>query len=148
MNAEVQIDDFTIGIVPSTMIDIIWDKVKPHLEKVVEKSNDFTIESTYDRLVRNDSLLLTVSRGADIIAVNTVHVETLSSGVKTLYIGLVGGDELDIWSERMLKFIEAIAKDYGCTELRGMVVRKGWLKKMQPYGWSEAFTTVRYKIGE
>jgi len=148
MNAEVEIDDFTISVVPSTMIDLIWDKAKPHLEKVSDKSDDFTIESTYNRLINGDSMLLTVSRGAEVIAVNTVHIEVLSSGIKTLYIGLVGGDELDIWSKRMLQFIETIAKDYGCTELRGMVVRKGWLKKMQPYGWSEAFTTVRYKIGE
>ncbi len=142
-------NDLIIAAVPSNMINIIWDKVEPLLEMVVRKSpEDIVAEVTKEELLKGALLLVTISRGTDIIAVNVLDVRTLDSGIKVLYIPITAGSEMDLWIDRFLEIATAIAKDYNCVELRGLAVRNGWLRKLKPHGWEELFTTIRYKIGE
>ena len=55
---------------------------------------------------------------------------------------------LDEWAEDFMVILKAAAKGYGCSELRGMAVRKGWMTKLKPLGWEEMFTTVRCTLGD
>ncbi len=142
-------DDFIIAVVPSTMIDIVWDKVRPLLQLVVDRSPEDIVESvTKERLVDGHLLLVTISRGSEIIAINVLDVRELDSGIKALYVCITAGSEMDSWIERFLEIVTAIAKDHNCVEIRGFAVRNGWIRKMKPYGWEELFVTLRYKIGE
>ena len=141
--------DLVIAAVPCTMIDLIWDKVLPFVKMVEEKTpEDIVAEVTKVELLKGALLLVTISRGTDLIAINVLDVRTLDSGVKVLYIPITAGSEMDLWIDRFLEITTAIAKDYNCVELRGLAVRNGWLRKLKPYGWEEMFTTIRYKIGE
>ncbi len=142
-------NDLIIAAVPCTMIDIIWDKVRPLLQLVVDKSPEDIVESvTKEHLINGDLLLVTISRRSDIIAINVLDVRELDSGIKALYVCITAGSEMDSWIERFLEIVTAIAKDHNCVEIRGFAVRNGWIRKMKPYGWEELFTTLRYKIGE
>lgn len=142
-------DNLIIAAVPQTMLDLVWDRVVPHLEKPIALSHgEVTLESIKKRLLSGDVLLITVSRGTEIIAVNTVEVRTCESGLRALFIPLIGGSEMDEWMDRFLDIVKAIAKDFNCTELRGIAARKGWMRKLAPLGWSEVSTIIKCDVGD
>jgi len=149
MDMKVKQEELIIASVPATMIDLIWDKVEPLLQLVVDKSpEDIVAEVTKEELLKGNLLLVTISRGAELIAINVLDIRTLDSGIKALYICITAGSEMDLWMDKILEFGIAVAKEHNCVELRGFAVRNGWVRKLKPYGWEELFVTLRYKIGE
>ena len=141
--------NYTILVVHASMINLIWHQVEPIVNRVVEKAPyDMNMEKIRERLVSGEDALMTISDGPIIIGVVVLTVRTLDSGVRVLLLPVVGGDDIDNWMDDGFIIVFAIAKQHGCTELRGLSARKGWLKKMSNYGWEEVFTTVRCPIGE
>ena len=149
MKVEVEKEIFNMACVPANMIDFVWDQVEPLIEEVAKRAPDDIITSVAKaELILGNKLLLIIARGKKIIAAHVLDVRVLDSQVRVLYISISSGKEMDSWLDQFHKTCEAIAKDYSCTELRGLACRKGWMSKLQPYGWEEMFTTIRYKIGE
>lgn len=149
MNANVEelFKPYVIGAVPANMIDLIWDRVEPLIKTVEEKApDDISLEVVRERLLSGNNLLVTVSSGPEIIAVNVIDIKELDTGMKILYIPITAGTDMENWIREFLDIAKAIALDHGCDELRGMAVRDGWLKKLKPYGWEPMFTTVRCKV--
>jgi hypothetical protein len=131
------------------MVELIWDQMMPLVELVAEKApQDIVVSAVRENLLAGTMMAVIVYREQTIIAVNVLDVKTLDSGIKVLYVPIIGGAELDLWAEDFMTLLKAVAKDYGCSELRGMAVRKGWMTKLKPLGWEEMFTTVRCKLGE
>ena len=142
-------EPLVVSAVPYTMIDLIWDRVEPLIRSVEALApEDISTPLVKDNLRLGRNLLVCISRGSEVIAVNVLDVRTMDSGIKVLYIPITAGDCMDEWLDNFLDVAKAIAKDYGCTELRGLAVRKGWIKKLESYGWEEMFTTIRCKLGE
>lgn len=138
------LNGLTIASVPSNLIDLVWDQMVPILDMCIRKAPDDLVASVvYEQLKTNNSMLLMVYRGPKVIAINVLDIKVLDSGVRVLYIPIIAGSEMDVWLEEAHRICVQIAKDYNCTELRGIAVRKGWMSKLQPYGWEEMFTTVR-----
>lgn len=140
-------DDIIIAACPPTMIPLIWDRAAPLLELPIALAHgEVTLDTMKKKLLMGESLLITVSRGTEIIAVNTVEVRHFESGLKALYIPLIGGTEMEEWMDRFLNIVSAIGKDLGCTELRGIAARKGWIRRLKPLGWSEVSTIIKCDI--
>lgn len=138
---------YAISVVHATMIPVIWDEVLPIIMRVVEKApDDIDPPTVLKELMANNQALMTISDGSTIVGAVTIVYRVLDSGVKTLYLPIVAGDDLDGWMDDGFNIIIAIAKNLGCTELRGLSARKGWMRKLQQYGWEECFTTVRCAI--
>jgi hypothetical protein len=149
METKVEAEIFNMACVPANMIDFVWDQVEPLIETVAKRAPDDIVTNVVkDYLYKGDKLLLVIARGKTIIAAHVLDVRVLESQTRVLYISISSGKEMDAWLDQFHKTCEAIAKDYSCTELRGLACRKGWMNKLQPYGWEEMFTTIRYKIGE
>ena len=141
--------ELIITAVPDTMIDLIWDKVEPLIKMVETKApDDIVANAVKDALRTGKQLLVIIYRESKIIALNVLDVRTLDSGKKVLYIPITAGDEMESWLDNFLMVAKAIAKDYECVELRGLAIRRGWLKKLKPHGWEEMFTTIRCELGE
>jgi len=139
--------NITIAAVPQTLIEVIWDRVEELLQRVVNVSHgELTLELIKKNLIKGDYLLITIAKGKDIIAVNILEIRTFQSGIKALYIPITGGDDLDEWMPRFLELAEGIARDYRCTEMRGLAVRAGWLRKLKPYGWEPVHTVIRCPV--
>ena len=141
--------DLKMGVVPYTMIDLVWDRVLPVIQLAADKApEDVCCQVIYDELANGAKLLVAISRGAEIIAVNVLDMRTLDTGIKILYIPITAGKEMDLWLDHFLVLAKDIAKAHNCVELRGLAVRNGWIKKLKPHGWEEMFTTIRCKLGE
>lgn len=140
--------NYTISAVPVTMLDLVWDRAAPLLKLPIDLSADeLTLDSVYQRIKSGNTLLLTVSNGPDIIAVVTAEIRSFDTGMKALYLPLIGGTDMENWFDRMHDIAAAIAKDFDCQELRGIAVRKGWLRVLKDKGWSEVSTIVKYPLG-
>lgn len=139
----------TIAAVPVEMLGIVWPLAAPHIERVIQKAPDeITMDALYKRVTSSNSLLVVICDGKDVIAANILEVRTFDTGIRSLYIPITGGDRLNEWMVDFLTVCKAIAKDYKCTQLRGLAVRKGWMRKLEPLGWEEVHTVIKCEIGE
>lgn len=138
-----------IAPVPITLLDHVWDKCIPHLEKVIKKSpTELSLKTIRESLEKGSQMLFTISDGPEVVAVNIVEKVDFPTGLSVLSIPITGGTRMDEWLERFLKIASALAEDMGCTELRGMAVRKGWLRKLEGYGWEPVFTVIRCPVNK
>jgi len=132
-----------IAAVPIQMVELIWDKCVPHLVRVIDKApNDINLESIKKNLLSGQTLMVTICDSGDVIAVNIMETCTYETGHKVMFIPIVGGDRLEEWMKDFLDIAHQIAREYGCQELRGMAVRKGWEKVLKSYGWHSVHTIL------
>jgi hypothetical protein len=141
--------NYQITPVPQTLIEFLWPQIEGFIQSVVDVSHDeVTVESIKSRLIEGSSLLLVTSRLGEIIAATMIEIRTFDSGIKALYIPVVGGTEMDNWSDQFFRIVHAIAKDFGCRELRGLAARKGWVRKLKDKGWEEVCINMRCMVQE
>ena len=141
--------EYTVTVVPRRMLDFVWDQCEPLIERVAKRAPDDIVTAITKQNLFNDAQrLIIISKGDSIYACHVLDVRTLDSGKNVLYISISAGEDMEEWLDDFHQLCEAIAKEHNCIELRGLACRKGWMKKLQPYGWSEQFTTIGYKVGE
>jgi hypothetical protein len=141
----------SFAVVPPAIIPVIWDKIQPYLKPVAEvSSGDLTEESIYNDMVNGINITIIVMDACKIIGVNTVQVHTFNSGLKCLYVPIIGGERIDEWGEEFFCMCKKFAKEQGCTELRGMAARGGWLRKLKQHDlhWQSCYDVIRYDLSE
>ena len=139
--------EYKISAVPANMIECLWDKIEPIIRRPIELShNEVTVDIAKKELMSGGVMLIVITKGPDIIAINTLEVRTFPTGKKALYIPLTGGDDLDKWMEEFLETAKQIAIGYKCTHIRGLAVRKGWLRKLEYLGFEPISTTIEMEI--
>jgi len=139
--------ELTIGACPPNLIGLLWDQVEALILDVVEKApDDISVSHTKKQLEAGEVLLVTISDGAELVAINVLNVSTLDTGLKVLYIPITSGTRMDEWLDDFMVVAHQMAKDYECTQIRGLSVRKGWLKKLEDHHWSECFTTIKCDV--
>ena len=106
-------------------IPFIWDRVKPHIQKALNRGSNYTIKDIYEGLT-NKTMQLWVWQGKPEIygaLVTTIQ----SKGDKTWCLFLVlGGTRMNEWIG-LLPVIEDWARSQGCNEMR-LYGRIGWAK--------------------
>jgi len=139
--------EYNFTVVPMNLILVLWDQLVPHLFPVVEVGNgEITLESIKARAMSNSSIIITVTLDDEIVAVTTAEVVTYDSGLRSLLIPVIGGKGLFDWGEDWWSMHVALAKDLGCTELRGLAVRSGWMKILKERGWVENHVVITHKL--
>jgi len=140
-------DNVKISAIPASLIDVVWPTVSGQLDRVVKKApGELDLNVTKDYLLTGKNLLLCVSRDQDILASIVLDVRTFDGGTKCIFIQMAGGDELDLWMDRVVEITNAIGIDYKCDEMRIVCARKGWTRKFPD--WEEAHVTIRKPIGD
>ena len=142
-------NNYNIVALPPTLVEVLWDKIVPHLKKAIEISNgELTEEGIKRVLLSGSNMALLICRNEHIVAVHTLEVRELSEGLRVLHINAIGGEEMGTWFEQYVLVMRAIAKDLNCTEVRGCAVRNGWLRYLKGLGFEKISSTVRLKLGE
>jgi hypothetical protein len=140
---------YLISAIPPTLVDVVWSECIPYIQAVVDVSHDeITLNSVKSRCLKGDSLLLVTSKNGEIIGATLLEIRTFDSGVKAMYIPVVGGTEADMWMDQFFDVVKAIAKDFGCRELRGLAARSGWVRKLRSRGWEEVSIAMRCMLEE
>jgi hypothetical protein len=139
----------TFSIVPPALIPVIWEKIQPYLKPVADvSSGDLTEESIFKDMRNGENVVVVIIDDYRIIGVNTLQVHTFNSGLKCLYIPIIGGERIDEWGEEFFCMCKEIAKQNGCTELRGMAARGGWLRKLKQHDlhWQSCYEVIKYDL--
>ena len=139
--------ELLITAIPQNLVEVVWEQVQPLIERVVNKApDDLSVWAIKKRLVDGQTMLIAISEGSKIVAINVLSLEDLDSGKKVLVIPITAGDRMAEWMDDFFEVVTKIAKDFGCEELRGMSVRKGWMRILKERGWVENHTVVKCKI--
>lgn len=136
-------------VVPPALIPIIWPQLEGYLQPVADvSSGDLTIESIQSDMTSGICITVVVVYKDKIIGVNTLQVHTFNSGLKCLYVPIIGGECIDTWGEEFFCMCKDFAKQTGCTELRGMAARTGWLRKLKQHDlhWQSCYDVIRYDL--
>jgi hypothetical protein len=137
---------YKIAAIPQTLVEPIWDKILPHIKRVVDIFDDeTTVEHVKNKAIAGDLLILAICRGANIVAVLTLDIRELDTGIRALYMPMLGGDEFFDWYEQTFEVVKAIARDFKCTQIRA-AGRRGWIRAVKPIGWKEQYTIIKYDM--
>lgn len=140
-------NNYHFQIVPIGLIEVLWDKIEPHVHRVVEASaGEITCESVKQKALADKCGIIAVVKGNEIVAVNTIEVCTYDSGMKALLIPVVGGTEAFEWGPAFLAECNQLAKSLGCSEMRGFSSRPAWLKVLKDYGWYESHYVIKRDV--
>jgi hypothetical protein len=137
-----------ISAIKPEMLDMMWYKLAPLVEKAIEHSNDeLNIVDIYDRLMAREMLLLVVTEGDAIMAAITLETRTFPSGKKVMNITTAGGSDMHLWVDKVLDIAEVLAVEQKCSDVY-IIGRKGWERKLKTNGYAVAHTVLTKKVGE
>lgn len=112
------------------MIDVIWEKIKPHMVKAIDQAHgDLSMDNLMDRLRSGQEIAIAVCDGPEIVTTCIVTVTVLDSGRKVLYVPSLGGDRMSEWLEDGLSVLRSMAQQYGCDGIRACG-RPGWARAL------------------
>lgn len=136
--------NYNFQIVPIGLINILWDKIEPHVRRVVKASaGEITCESVKQKALEDKCGIILVCKGSEVVAVNTIEVCTYDSGMKALLVPVVGGNEAFEWGPAFLAECNQLAKSLGCSEMRGFSTREAWKRVLKDYGWEESHFVIK-----
>jgi hypothetical protein len=107
-------------------IHLVWEKVKPHIERALEHSYTHTLGDIAEGLISGAMQLWTYG---DFDAAMVTDID--HDRVRFCTIILLAGDGFDNY-KHYLDVIEQWAKDNGCKEIR-VYGRKGWSRVLNDY---------------
>ena len=138
---------YQIAAIPVTLVEVLWDRLLPHIQRVVDIAPDeLTVEKIKERSLTADIVLTTISKGSNIIGVITLEIRTFDTGIRALYLPVIGGNEMFDWMDQYLDVAHAIAKDFNCQQIRGLAARKGWMRVLKDKGFEEVYTAVKCEV--
>lgn len=139
--------NYHFEVVPIGLIEILWYKMLPHIQRVVDASaGEITCESVKQKALMDRCSIVIVVKGSEIIAVNTVEICVYDSGMKALLIPVVGGNEAFEWGPAFLAECNKLAKSLGCSEMRGFSTRESWKRVLKDYGWKESHFVIKRDV--
>jgi hypothetical protein len=65
--------------------------------------------------------------------------------VKLLQVRMLAGDFFSEWIDELHELLEKFAKENNCDGLE-LIGRRGWVRKLERFGWREAFVTVERRF--
>ena len=138
---------YSIAAVPRPLVDVVWHQVEPILQRVVDfVPDELSCEDIRTKLLIDENLLLTINNGSTICAVAILEIVEYSDRLKALFMKALAGDGFDEWADQLESVLDALAKDFECNQIRMTGVRKGWIKKLAPYGWTESYVIMKKEV--
>jgi len=140
---------YKMSVVPTSMVDFMWPVVVARLSEVAELSDgEVTTESTLMRLREGGLNLIVATNGPQVTMAITAEVLTFESGKRSLAMQLMAGSNLEDLKDIFMPFMENLAIENGCVDIKGEAHRKGWARKLKDYGWKPVREVITYKLGD
>jgi hypothetical protein len=124
-----------IFALPQNLVLEQWDTIKKFIEPVIEISfGEVTLDGIQERLCVGEEIALFAMNQSTkaIVAVAILGITHFETGKRVLQIPYVGGLEMYKWLENGMSIIKSIAREQGCTHIRGCG-RPGWAKAIPEF---------------
>ena len=132
--------------VPIDMIEGVWVKVQPWINKALEYGNgEYGIEDIYAALLDREMQLWMVYEmpNKNIVLALITQIITYPQK-KSCRVVALGGESHLLWEKRLF-ILEEWAKSEGCSNVEAFV-RSGLAKKMKHLGYNNIYTVVSKDI--
>ena len=140
------VEDVALMGIRQDMVQAIWERAKPHLEKALEHSDDeFKIDDVLQFLLDRAMqlwVLYDISTHDVVMAGCTEIIDYPRS--KICRVVLFGGISGMMWQE-YLTIIEDWAKEQGCVSIESLA-RKGMAKKLIKLNYKPVYQVSRKKL--
>ena len=128
------------------MVEAIWDKAKPHLEKALEYGDgefqiDDVLKFLLDRTMKLWILYDTSSH--DVVMAGCTEIIHYPHK-KICRVVLMGGLSMNLWQSQTTAF-EEWAREQGCTQMETLA-RKGLAKKLTKLDYRQVYQVCRKDI--
>jgi hypothetical protein len=119
-------DTIRITVIPANYIPRVWPEAEELLTRMLEYAHDeVQLRSVYGRLLTGEEILLCAFKDTKMIAACILGMTIFETGKRVMQIPYVGGDVRELWIDEGFDLVKRIAKDFGCTHIRGCG-RPGW----------------------
>ena len=131
-----------ISGIPSDRINEVWEDCEPYIEMGNGKSRDeMSVMDIYKRLSEaRMQLWLVFDDDKEIISGLTTDIIEYPRKPNCRIVTL-GGQDLDLWVEKLLDTLEQWALENNCVAME-TVCRKGFIKKLEKFGYENAYTVL------
>jgi hypothetical protein len=125
----VNVDRIKLSVLDSTVAVNGWDIITPYLEKVFEYSaGRLDLADTLETIKSGMAEVLlvwdpTINRVFAVIVAEARHYPQR----KVYSLGLCGGEDLNLWAERIWPALQHVAREKGYDQIE-IVGRRGWAR--------------------
>ena len=141
---------FEMVVLPMRDAINLWDTVVwPLLAPAVALSNGESTEASLKQRVKIEevSVVLAIFGGDPKLAF-TLEVTEYDSGLRVLSLPYISGNGIAELLADCFEELKQIARQSSCTEIRGMSVRRGWMKVLKPLGWEPVHEVIKCNVGD
>ena len=140
------VEDVTLMGIRHDMVEAIWEKTKPHLEKALEYGDgEFQIDDVLKFLLDRTMqlwVLYDISTH-DVVMAGCTEI-VIHPNKKICRVVLMGGLSMDLWQAQTPVF-EDWAREQGCTQMETLA-RKGLAKKLAELDYKQVYQVCRKDI--
>lgn len=140
------VEDVALMGVRQDMVQAIWNKAKPHLERALEHSDgEFEIDDVLKFLLDRTMqlwVLYDISTH-DVVMAGCTEI-VVHPNKKICRVVLIGGLSMDLWQAQTLVF-EDWAREQGCVQMETLA-RKGLAKKLTELDYKQIYQVCRKEI--
>ena len=140
--------EFTMVVMPMQDAINLWDPIVwPLLAPAVVLSNgETTMASLKQRVKSGDVKVVLAVKDNEPKLAFTLEVTEFDSGLRVLSLPFISGDGIAELLADCFEDLKTIARQSGCTEIRGMSVRRGWMKVLKPLGWEPVHEVIKCNV--
>ena len=128
------------------MIDNWLPLIEHHLERgVAETRGELSVDGVIQSIADGDMVPILVVHGSTVLATLVLEISTHQTGKRTIGVAICAGEAMDEWLDEIVDTIDAVGREVNCSEIR-ITGRRGWSKKLAPYGFQPAYSVVSRDI--
>jgi len=121
----------------------VWRLLAP----AVDMSNGESTEASLKQRVKIAAVTVVLAMKEDEPKLAfTLEVTEYDSGLRVLSLPFISGDGIAELLSDCFGDLKKIAKQSHCTEIRGMSVRRGWMKVLKPLGWETVHEVIKCNV--
>jgi hypothetical protein len=130
-----------LNLIPEDEIEGIWPLAAPLLEKALKYGHGETsLKHLYKDLTNGERKLIMISEGSKTLAAVVLSMHQYPDK-KICQVSYLGGQEIERWFDQGFPTVEQVAREAGANAMY-IQGRKGWLRKLKGYGYSEYSTLI------
>lgn len=136
-------------VVPAVLVTFIWPHIEAYISDVVDvSSGELSMDGVKNNMLKGGCTTVLIVDDDSIIGVCTLEEHIFDSGLKALYIPIIGGERIDEWGVSFFESCIDVGKNLGCTELRGLAARTGWMRKLKKYNYDmkPCYEVLKYEL--
>lgn len=123
-------------------LDKVWGVLSPFIEESMSyglKTHD--LSDIYTGIMAKTLSLWAILGANDKLCGAAITCVEVYPKMKIACLRWIGGNDINEWLEISLKVLAGWARQNGCDFVRSYG-RKGWERKLQPYGWEKVGSLV------